>query len=128
MCLPDQHLQHNFHYFYRVIKFLMSSVSFLPNTFKNVFVRMKDIWVKNYLLVVLIPGFDSCDNVIMSRISKESQEREWDMGRDIKGISKLPRILLILPYKISCIKGSSEIPLLSLGQAHAALISPATNC
>ena len=34
--------------------------------------------------------------------------------RDIKGISKLPRILLILPYKISCINGSSEIPLISL--------------
>ena len=30
--------------------------------------------VKNYLLVVLIPDYDSCDNVIMSRISEDSQE------------------------------------------------------
>ena len=29
--------------------------------------------------------------------------------RDSKGISKLTRIQLILPYKISCTKGSSEI-------------------
>ena len=29
--------------------------------------------------------------------------------RDIKGISKLPKIQLILPYKISCERGSSEI-------------------
>ena len=35
-------------------------------------------------------------------------------SRDSKGISKLPQILLILPYKISCSKGSSEIPLISL--------------
>ena len=35
-------------------------------------------------------------------------------GRDSNGISKLPRMHLILPYKISCIKGSSEIPLISL--------------
>ena len=37
---------------------------------------MRDIWVKNYLLlVVLIPGCDSCgDNVIMSRISELTQE------------------------------------------------------
>ena len=34
--------------------------------------------------------------------------------RDSKGISKLSRIQTILPYKIRCIKGSSEIPLLSL--------------
>ena len=32
--------------------------------------------------------------------------------RDSKGISELPQIQLILPYKISCIRGSSEIPLL----------------
>ena len=35
-------------------------------------------------------------------------------ARDSKGISKLPQIQLILPYKISCIRGSLEIPLLSL--------------
>ena len=46
--------------------------------------------------------------------------------RDCNGISELPPIQPISPYKISCIKGSSEIPLISLGQAHAALISPAT--
>ena len=34
--------------------------------------------------------------------------------KDSNGISKLPLIQLILPYKISCICGSSEIPLLSL--------------
>ena len=34
--------------------------------------------------------------------------------RDCYGISELPTIQLILPYKISCIKVSSEIPLLSL--------------
>ena len=34
--------------------------------------------------------------------------------RDSNGISKLTLIQLILPYKISCIRGSSEIPLLSL--------------
>ena len=37
-----------------------------------------------------------------------------DAGRDSKGISKLPRIHLVLPCKFSCIKGSLEIPLLSL--------------
>ena len=35
--------------------------------------------------------------------------------RDSDGISKLPQIQLILPYTISCIRVSSEIPLLSLG-------------
>ena len=40
------------------------------------------------------------------------QMRPW--YRDCKGISKLSQIHLILPYKISCIIGSSEIPLLSL--------------
>ena len=34
--------------------------------------------------------------------------------RDYNGISELPQIKLNLPYKISCIWGSSEIPLLSL--------------
>ena len=40
----------------------------------------------------------------------------WKLARsrDSKGISKLPQIQLILPYKISWIKGSSEIPLISL--------------
>ena len=33
---------------------------------------------------------------------------------DSKGISKLPQIQLILPYKISRIRGSSDIPLLFL--------------
>ena len=36
------------------------------------------------------------------------------LGRDIEGISKLPWIKLISPYKISWFKGSSEIPILSL--------------
>ena len=35
--------------------------------------------------------------------------------RDSKGISQLSPIQLILPYKISIIRGSSEIPLVSLG-------------
>ena len=39
---------------------------------------------------------------------------DWVVVRDIKRISELPRILLILPYKISCDKGSSESPLISL--------------
>ena len=34
--------------------------------------------------------------------------------QDCNGIPALPQIQLILPYKISCIRGSSEIPLLSL--------------
>ena len=42
-------------------------------------------------------------------------------ARDIKGISKLPKILLISLYKISCIKLSSEIPLLSLGSSEIPL-------
>ena len=37
-------------------------------------------------------------------------------GRDIYGISRLPQIQLILPFKIWCIKGSSEIPSISLRQ------------
>ena len=37
-----------------------------------------------------------------------------DHCRDSNGISKLPLIQLILPYKISCIRVSFEIPLLSL--------------
>ena len=36
-------------------------------------------------------------------------------SRDSTGISELPQIRLILPYKISCIEGSSDIPLTSLG-------------
>ena len=36
--------------------------------------------------------------------------------RDCKRISKLPVLQLILPYKIACISGSLEIPLLSLHQ------------
>ena len=40
--------------------------------------------------------------------------RNLAMIRDSNGISKLPQIQLILPYKISCIKGSSDIPLKSL--------------
>ena len=35
-------------------------------------------------------------------------------GRDIKGISELTLIQLIWPYKITWIRGSSEIPYLSL--------------
>ena len=34
--------------------------------------------------------------------------------RDCEGILKLPQIQLIRPYKISCIEGSSEIPIMSL--------------
>ena len=34
--------------------------------------------------------------------------------RDSKGISKLPWMQHILPYKVGCIRGSLEIPLLSL--------------
>ena len=37
--------------------------------------------------------------------------------RDSKGISKLSLIQLILPNKISCNRGSSDIPLLSLGHS-----------
>ena len=43
-----------------------------------------------------------------------------DVIRDCKGISKLPRILLILPYTISCIKGSSDIPFISLSHVRHA--------
>ena len=35
--------------------------------------------------------------------------------RDSKGISELPLIQLTLPYKISCIRVSLEIPIISLG-------------
>ena len=39
-------------------------------------------------------------------------------SRDSKGTSsELPRIQLILSGKISCIRGSSEIPFLSLGRS-----------
>ena len=34
--------------------------------------------------------------------------------RDSNGISELSQIKLILPYKISCFKGGSEIPLIFL--------------
>ena len=36
------------------------------------------------------------------------------ISRDSKGISKLPLIQLVLPYKISCTKGSLEVPRFSL--------------
>ena len=39
---------------------------------------------------------------------------EIHLSRDTNGISELALIQLILPYIISCIRGSSEIPLLSL--------------
>lgn len=60
---------------------------FLPNIRSNVFVRMENIWIKNYLLVVLIPGCDSCDNVIMSRISEASQETSASQEVRERGIS-----------------------------------------
>ncbi len=41
-------------------------------------------------------------------------------ARDCNGISKLTLIQLIIPYLISCISVSSEIPLLSLGQYRTA--------
>ena len=42
--------------------------------------------------------------------------------RGCNGIPELPPIKLILPYKISCIRGSLEIPLLSLAsQQHGGL-------
>ena len=37
-------------------------------------------------------------------------------GRDSYGISKLTPIQLILPYKVGCIRGSLDIPLLSLAE------------
>ena len=40
--------------------------------------------------------------------------RGSDQLRDCIGISELPLIQLISPYKISCIRVSLEIPLLSL--------------
>ena len=40
-------------------------------------------------------------------------------ARDSKGISKLPLIQLILHYKVGCIRGSLEIPLLFLETALA---------
>ena len=43
--------------------------------------------VKNYLLVVLIPDYDSCDNVIMSRISEDSQETSASQEARERGIS-----------------------------------------
>ena len=42
--------------------------------------------------------------------------------RDSKGISKLRLIQLILPYKISCIIVSLEIPLLSLTDLEAGCV------
>ena len=46
----------------------------------------------------------------------------WHMctvqSRDRKGISKLTLILLILTYKIRCIRARLEIPLLSLVQSN----------
>ena len=39
---------------------------------------------------------------------------DTDPARDIKGISELPLIQLIFNGKIICIRGSSDIPLLSL--------------
>ena len=42
-----------------------------------------------------------------------------DKIRDSEGISKLTIMQLILPYKISCIRGSSDIPLLSLTGKHS---------
>ena len=46
-----------------------------------------------------------------------SRQKSLAAARDSKGISKLPRIQLILPYKSSYFNGSSEIPLLSLAAA-----------
>ena len=47
--------------------------------------------------------------------------------RDSNGISKLPQIQLISPYKISFLWLSSEIPLLSL-DSHLALCGPTLAC
>ena len=60
---------------------------FFPNLRLNAFVRMKSVCVKKFLLVVLIPGFDSCDNVIMSRISEGSQETSASQEVRRRGIS-----------------------------------------
>ena len=57
-----------------------------------------------------------CNYVLISdrfppQPSVHQTRQPTNAGRDIKGISELK---LILPYEISCIKGSSEIPLISL--------------
>ena len=44
-------------------------------------------------------------------------------SRDSYGVSRLPQIQLILPYKMSCIRDSSEIPLLSLAGAGESITS-----
>ena len=46
-------------------------------------------------------GMNSNDNTLTARDTSN-------------GISKLPEMQLILPYKISCNRASSEIPLISL--------------
>ena len=74
---PDQHSQHS-----TFIIFIVSLNSWCPLVSFLSKYEVRDIWVKNYLLlVVLIPGCDSCDNVIMSRISEESQEKSASEAR-----------------------------------------------
>ena len=57
-----------------------------------------------------------------SKLERELSESSRGIGlteqpRDSKGISELPLIQLVLPYKISWIRGSSDdVPLLSLEQ------------
>ena len=63
----------------------------------------------------IVPSYLLC----MANINGESLA-EVDPGniltRDSKGISELPQIKLNLPYKISCIRVSLYIPLISLAQ------------
>ena len=81
---------------------------------KNVFVRMKDIWVKNYLLlVVLIPGCDSCDNVIMSRISERSQETSASEARHFVCRTELTNVCHLVFQDISSLFVNFRTTLLS---------------
>ena len=88
---------------------MSSRLAFLSKfTFKCVCKDEKGL-CKKFLLVVLIPGFDSCDNVIMSRISEghkkpqHPRRREREESRDM-GVEwrVLPPLVLALdknPHK-----------------------------
>ena len=65
-------------------------------------------------LVVLLSSVFVPHSVVHSRNQSQVSESHSRLSRDSDGISKLTEIQLILPYKVSCIRCSLEIPLLSL--------------
>ena len=80
--------------------------------------------LENHHLAVAFKLIQDHECDILASLSKKQRQSVRKMVRkiiklrDSYGISRLPRIQLILPYKVGCIRGSLDIPLLSLSRSN----------